>query len=151
MSEVKMKKVISWLLIANSSSAKIYSIETLKSLALVKNFEHPESRLHNRDLVSDKPGRDFESIGPTRHSMEPHTTPKENEFHLFAKELATYLDSAWNNHEYKRLYIIAGPALLGMLRQFLAPETLKMVHGELDKDLTHLTTDEIITNLPFFN
>ncbi|WP_075883832.1 host attachment protein [Candidatus Protochlamydia sp. W-9] len=146
-----MKKPTSWLLIANSSLAKIYKIETIRSLAIVETFEHPESRLHNRDLVSDKPGRDFESFDQTRHSLEPHTTPKQNEFNIFAKHLASYLDTARNEGKFEKLYISAPPSLLGLLRQFLHTSTAKLVCGEVNKDMTHMTPDEIMTHLPFFN
>jgi protein required for attachment to host cells len=139
----------SWLLVANSSLARIYKIEKQQSLIELEVLQHPESRLHNRDLVSDKPGRDFESVGSARHSIEPHTTPKEHEFNLFAKHLALYLETAQNKREFERLYIAASPHLLGLLRQALHPSTAKVVSGEVDKDMTHMRSDEIITHLPF--
>lgn len=141
-----MKK---WLVIANSSVARIYKIEKKKALVEIELFEHPESRLHNRDLVSDKPGRDFESVGHARHSLEPHSTPQQLEFNLFAKELSVYLENARNNGEFESLYIAASPTLLGLLRQSLDPATAKLVKGEVDKDMTHMNPDEIITHAPF--
>ncbi len=139
----------SWLLVANGSIARIYKVEKQQSLIEVETLEHPESRLHNRDLVSDKPGRDFESVGFARHSLEPHSSPKQNEFNLFAKHLASYLENARNKGEFDRLYIAAGPALLGLLRQSLDATTTKLVSGEIDKDMTQMRPDEIVSHLPF--
>lgn len=144
-----MKKS-SWLIVANSSTARVFKFEKHNQLLELKSFEHPESRLHNIDLVSDKPGRDFESFGSARHALEPKTSPKVVEFTLFAKILADYLDTSRNNGEFETLYIAASPSLLGLLRQSLHSETKKLVKGEVDKDLTHLKTEEIFPHLPFF-
>jgi protein required for attachment to host cells len=143
-----MKKE-TWLLVANSSLARIFKIENRNSLVELKVLEHPESRLHNRDLVSDKDGRGFESMGPTRHAIEPPTSPKHQEFETFAKELANYLEEARVKGEFDRLYLAASPTFLGLLRQTLIPSTAKLLDGELNKDVTHLKPQEIMSHLPF--
>lgn len=109
-------------------------------------MEHPESRLHNRDLVSDKPGRDFESVGSARHSLEPQHTPHDNEMTLFAKEIASYLEKAYNQGEFLRLYVAASPSMLGKLRQVLNNNIIKLIEAELDKDLTHAKPEEIFNH-----
>lgn len=144
-----MKKE-SWLLVANSSFARIFKFKKIESLEEVKNFEHPESRLRNSDLVSDKPGRDFESVGVTRHALEPKISPKRLEFITFAKHLADQLEESRKNEEFGDLYIAASPTLLGLLRQSLHPNTAKVVKGEIDKDITHLKPEEIAPHMPFF-
>lgn len=138
-----------WLIVANSSLARIFKVEKKQLLKELKTLEHPESRLHNRDLVSDKPGRDFESIGPTRHTMEPPTSPKQQEFTLFAKQIAEYLEEARLKGEFDRLYLAASPVLLGLLRQTLNPSIVKLLNGEVDKDMTHFKPQEIVSHLPF--
>ncbi len=139
----------SWLLIANSSSARLFKIQTIHVLEEIRNFEHPESRLHNLDLVSDKPGRDFESSGMGRHALEPAVMPKQLEFELFAKRLADYLQEAHHKREFEDLYIAASPAFLGLLRQELSPTVTKSIKGTVDKDITQLKSSEILNHLPF--
>ena len=141
----------SWLIVANSSLARIFKIQNLQSLVEIETLQHPESRLHNMDLVSDKPGRGFESVGTQRHGLETGTTPKQDEFLVFARHLANYLKSAHQAGSYETLYIAAGPTLLGLLRQTLDSSVTKAIHGELDKDMTHLKTDEMIAHLPFLS
>ncbi len=138
-----------WLIVANSSLARIFKIENRHSLIELAVLEHPESRLHTRDLVSDKPGRDFERIGPARHSIESQTSPKQQEFNYFAKQLAKYLEEALAKGEFNRLYLAASPGLLGILRQILHPSLTKLLSGEINKDVTHLKPQEIMTHLPF--
>ncbi len=138
-----------WLVVANSSSAKIFKVAHKQTLIELEVFEHPESRLHNRDLVSDKPGRDFESMGATRHAVEPRIWPHQQEVINFAKQLAEHLETALNKGEYEKVYIAATPTMLGIMRNSFHPNTAKHVGGEVDKDMTHMKPDEIIKNVPF--
>jgi protein required for attachment to host cells len=139
-----------WLLVANSSIGRVFQFEKGNQLVELGVFEHPESRMKNSDLVSDKPGRDFESVGTVRHALEPKTLPKQAEFVHFARSLTEYLRTARNQNEFDTLYIAASPTMLGLLRQSLDPAVAKLVKGEVDKDITHLKTDEIFAHLPFF-
>lgn len=139
----------SWLIVANSSTARLFKFVKRNELQELKAFEHPESRLHNLDLVSDKPGRDFESAGMGRHAIEPKVMPKKLEFAVFAKHLADYLQEAHLQGEFETLYIAASPSLLGLLRQALHPNIAKLIKGEVDKDMTHLRPAEIVAHLPF--
>lgn len=138
-----------WFLVANTCVAKIYKVGTKQSLVEVEVLTHPESRLHNQDLVVDKPGRDFESMGNTRHAIEPKVTPKQNEFHIFAKILAGHLEKALEQGLFEKLYLAASPTLLGLLRHELKPHLQKHISGELDKDMTHLKAEEIVEQMPF--
>lgn len=138
-----------WLVVANSSLARIFKIEKQHELKELKILEHPESRLHNLDLVSDKPGRDFESTGIRRHALEPKVLPKRQEFAVFAKSIANYLEHAHKQGEFESLYVAASPSLLGLLRQALHPNTAKLIKGEVDKDMTQMKPQEISSHLPF--
>jgi protein required for attachment to host cells len=141
-----MKKK-SWLIVANSSSARVYKVENRHALTEIRLFDHPESRLHNLDLVSDKPGRAFESAGIGRHGLESGSaTPQQHEFALFAKRVVDYLEEAHNKNEFEELYLAAGPNLLGLIRQSLSPSLSKVIKAEINKDLTHLKEEEILNH-----
>lgn len=141
-----MKKE-SWIIVANSSVARIYKLEKMH-LEEIDTLIHPASRMHNRDLVGDKPGRDFESMGTLRHSLEPHHTPHEQELRLFAKELAQYLEAARNRNAIEKLYLAASPIMLGLVRESLDASTAKLISGEINKDLTQLKPEEITGHFP---
>lgn len=145
-----MKKE-NWLIVANSSIARIFKIEKRHDLHEIEILEHPESRLLNQDLVTSAPGRDFESGGMGRHALEPKVLPKKQEFAVFAKLIADYLENARNQGKFETLYIAASPALLGLLRQFLHPNTVKLIKGETDKDVTQVKSQDILSHLPYFN
>ena len=142
-------KDASWLLVANGSTANLYRVEKKTKLVRIESFEHPESRLHNQDLVSDKPGRDFESVGNARHAYTPHISPKGQEVIDFARQLVAHLEEGRINESFDRLYLVASPNMLGIMRQHLTPPTLKLIQGEADKDLTQVPHDRLIEQLPF--
>lgn len=143
-----MKKE-TWLVVANSSVARIFKVQKKESLIEIESLVHPESRLYNKDLCSDKPGRSFESANAGRHSVGSTVMPKQQEFINFAKEISAYLDDARKQGKFDRLYLVAAPAQLGLIRQNLHSETTKLMAGEVDKDITHLKPEEIIAHLPF--
>ncbi len=142
-----MKKAL-WVLVANSSTARVFKKEN-STLVQIKVLDHPESRLHNRDLVSDKPGRDFESVGSARHALEPQHTPHEIEAITFAKEIVNFLQTAKNNNEFDALYLAANPSMLGLLRQNFNGDTAKLIETELDKDLTQMRAEEVYNHFTF--
>ena len=141
---------ISWVLVANSSTATVYQLDKHRKFVSVMKFEHPESRLHNRDLVTDGPGRAFESVGSTRHSLEPRHSPKHQEVVLFARDLTNFLETARNNQEMNQLYVAANPSLLGILRSGFGQELTKLIKGEVDKDLTQIPPEGLLEHFPFF-
>lgn len=133
-----------WVVVANSTVARIFKAETVHQLKELETLIHPESRQTSGELTSDRPGRTFESAHTgTRHAMEPKHNPQEIEFNIFAKHLSKHLDSACLNGRYKKLYLAANPAFLGLLRQHLNAKTMRLIETQVDKDITQLTPNEI--------
>lgn len=142
-------KAKTWVLVANSAEAKFFHAETVGHLVEVHMMEHPESRLHDRELGEDKPGRTNPSTYRAHSSMEPHNTPKRLEAETFAKDINSYLDHARQQGHFTRLYIAAAPAFLGLLRLAFSHGTAGLIAGEVDKDLLHMNTKELPAALPF--
>lgn len=145
---VSFMKKETWIIVANSSYAKVYRAENNQTLVEVEALEHPESRLDDKELVSSKQGRTNASTGFQRSSMEYQTTPKHQEFHLFAREISHYLEKAWESGKVGRLYVGASPAFLGILRQTFSRHVNDLIGGEIDRDLTHLKPAEVRDHLP---
>lgn len=141
-------KDCTWVIVANSSTATLYQREKVGVLQKVHSFSHPESRLHARDMITDKPGQT--TYGSSLHSVEePHTTLKKHEMEVFAKEISTYLDKSRDEGLFTKLFIAAPPAFLGVLREKISTPTARLVAGEVDKDCTHVKVEEICQALPF--
>ena len=129
-----------WILVSNASRARLFSVPRKgQAWTLVRELEHPESRLKGQDIMSDAPGRVQQSFGAgSRPAMEPTTPPKEVEAERFALELANVLDDGHGQNAYARLVLVAPPQFLGLLRKSIGNQVAKRVTASLDKDLTEV-------------
>jgi protein required for attachment to host cells len=133
-----------WVVVADSSRADIYSrAKRFSELESVKSFKEPAARAREQDLVSDGPGRSFDSKGSGRHAMESDQSEKHNLRAKFAKTIADELELSRQMHRFSHLILVAAPAMLGELRAHLSTETTKLVRDEIDKDMTAETATRI--------
>jgi protein required for attachment to host cells len=132
-----------WVLVADNSKAKVFRLLKFPKLEEISFFEHPESRLHNQDLISSKPGRGFQSVGNSRSAYQQETEPRQVEMIKFAAEVAHFLYTASNNGEFEKLYIFAEPSFLGLLRQHINPQVQKHIVAEIPKELTSSPIEQI--------
>lgn len=134
---------ITWVVVADNCQAKIFRSVKFPKLEEVAYLEHPESRLHNQDLISSKPGRSGQRVSNTRYSYQPETEPRQLEAMKFAVDLSKYLSSAEREGQFQQLYLLAEPSFLGILRQHLSPDIKKLIIAELAKELISCDTATI--------
>jgi protein required for attachment to host cells len=138
-----------WVLVADSGRARLFEASGAKApLQEQTDLVMPSARLQEQELVSDRPGRSFDSRGEGRHAMEPTTPAKEVESNRFAARIAALLDSGRVAGNYTRLILVAPPAFLGQLRDALSEQVRALVTNELDKDLVRFDVDAIREHLP---
>lgn len=138
-----------WVVVADSTRARIMSADHVNgSLRELETLVHPESRLHEKDLTTDLPGRTFDSGGQGRHAMEQTLTPKQQERADFARNLADRLEEARSQGNLRQLIIVASPSVLGELRKSLTPELERLVVYELDKNVVQNDVKDIRNRLP---
>lgn len=131
-----------WIIVANASVARFFSATVTNSqLHLVKEIQHPESRLKGTDLVTDRPGA-FKGSGATTGEFVEQTNPKEVEAERFARELANELEEGRVKGRYKALLIYASPSFHGLLNKFLSKETLKLARN-VQKDYTKTADNKL--------
>lgn len=96
----------------------------------------PDSRLPNRDIVSDRPGRGAgtSAAATHRHGLEPPHDPHKLEKHNFTATLARTLDELCER--YNRLVLVAPPRSLGELDGLLSTQVKNIVSHRVPKDLT---------------
>lgn len=134
-----------WILISDSSRARIFEKkEHEKHLEEVEDFVDSAGRATSNELGTDEGGR-FYGRGERYqgHTTQPAVSPVEHENDLFAHILTRYLDDARKANRYNRLYLIAPPKFLGLIRGSLDDEVKKMVQGELQKDISTFTAHEV--------
>jgi len=137
-----------WVVVADTSRARIFSAEKpASSLIEIQTLCHPEGRLHKGDLVTDRPGRD-RSAGTRSHDVGHRTDAKEEEISRFASQVSDTLESGRIKGEYKKLYVIAAPSFLGMLRKQRKNALQQMIAEEIPKNLAARDINEIRDSLP---
>jgi protein required for attachment to host cells len=144
-----MKKTVTYVLVADGARARLYVNEGPgKGLHPLSGATHKaDLHHHSRDVKSDKPGRSIDAGTGQRSSMEPHQDWHRFEKHKFAREMAKLLDAAAANKAFDRLVLVAPPTTLGDLRMELGEQALKLVSGELAKDLTRHAENELPQHL----
>jgi protein required for attachment to host cells len=134
-------------LVSNASSGRIFrNTGPNKGLEMVREFEHPQSREKNSNLVSDRPGHN-QGHGNGHGSYVPATTPKEHEADVFALELARELDAGRVGNQFARLVLVAPPAFLGQLNRRLNDSVKGLISDSLEKDYTRATNKELAQHL----
>src|SRR3954469_364542 len=113
-----MKPTRTWILVADGGGARI--LEALGKGHGLHAISGSESRAENapsHELGRERPGRVHESVGTTRHAIEPRRDPHKALETLFADQLATMLGKYAAARAFDRLVILAPPAMLVDLRK----------------------------------
>ena len=137
-----------WVLVGDSSRARVLNYDTDgKKWEVVKELEHPQSRLKGTDLTTDAPGRQRQSFGHGRPAMEMPTDPKDVEKERFVRQVIDELQHGHDERSYDALVLVAPPHTLGLLRGSLSPVLNKSVILDLDKDYAPLGLPVLIARL----
>jgi protein required for attachment to host cells len=138
-----------WVLSANGARASIYAAESPTApLVEVSSLVHPEVRVKERELTTDRPGRTFDSFGAGRHAKSSEVGPKQTEEIRFAHEVVDKLEQGRVGHVFEKLVVVAGPTFLGHLRDSMSAPLASAVSLEIDKDYTALRPEELRARLP---
>ncbi len=139
-----MKPTTTWILIADGARAHIFANHGPgKGIEVVDGTAFSADHRPDRELMSDKPGRSFESVGSTRHAIQPHSDPHRELKRAFSERLAAMLDKKLSEKAYDRVILVAPPVTLGDLRSALSANVKAVVYAELDKDLTKTPVHEL--------
>ncbi len=139
-----MKPVRTWILLADGTRARIVChTGPGKGLKEVRGMEFEGDNSRSGDLVTDRPGRTFDSAGAHRHAMEPTSDPQREAKRSFAAELVARLQEQLQAQAFDRLVLVAAPATLGDMRKVLPKSLLAVVYGEVPKNLVHVPNQEL--------
>lgn len=141
-----------WLLIANGSEARLFETEFRpKSLSLLQEFTHPESREKGSELASDRSGHyqgDAGTGGGATHgAFNEAIDPKEYEIERFAGELVEALEAGRTANSYQHLIIASSPKFHGLLNKQMNSHLTKLVDKHINKDYTSCTEKELLERL----
>ncbi len=135
-----MKPIKTWIVLADTRTVRIAANEgigkgvyglSIQGLAAPQITE-----------LSDAPGMTSVAVGPNRGGISDPDL-KGQAAHSFATDIVGYLADALADGSFQRLILIAPAAMLGLLRQTLTPSLQDVLLGDIAKDLTHLSLDDL--------
>ncbi len=132
-----------WVVNCNTSTCKIYAYKKPHQITLLKEINHPENKLKDSELVSDRPGH-YQAGTVARGAYSPETDPKHVKIIDFLKEVAKELDHGRNEQAYRNLIIIASPQTSGFLTQQLNKHVNDLISNHIHKDMIHLSDKELL-------
>jgi protein required for attachment to host cells len=143
-----MKPRKTWVLIADGGHAKVFETGGPASeLAPVGDMVFSAELPPNRDILTDRPGRSFESQGRARHAKENRSDPHRELKRDFAGKLGGILETKLADKRFDRLVLVAPPVTLGDLREALPRNVKATVVAELAHDLVKTPHHELPDHL----
>lgn len=138
-----------WVVAADHGRARLFFAPAPTApLQELEDLVNPAARQRERDLVSDRPGHIVKGRdGPTR-AVGQHGSHKERAADQFAGAVCQRLSQARVADSMGRLYVIAEPKFLGLMRKHMDPATQALVVDEIDKDVTRHSAAELRALLP---
>lgn len=130
-----------WIVTGDASRARILQVTGRNRLEEIESFVNPKGRMADRELTTDAHPRLRGGAGPASDRQE--TGAVEHEVEAFAREIDRYLDQARMKKRFDRLFLVAPPRFLGLIRRELGKEVQKLVRDEIDKQLSALDPREI--------
>jgi protein required for attachment to host cells len=137
-----------WIVIADGAHAKVLQftaekprLETVKDIA----FKIDLPRTH--DIVSDRPGRAFESRGHARHAKSGRSDPHRELKRDLAHKVAGALQMSLADKRFDKLVLVAPPATVGDLREALAKGVRACVTAEVAQDLVKIPASQLQDHL----
>jgi protein required for attachment to host cells len=110
-----------WIVTGDAARARILQVTGRNQLEEIESFDNPKARMSDRELAGDV----------------------EHETALFAKDIDRRLDQARVRNRFDRLFLLATPKFLGLLRQNLSRETAKLVSDDIAQNLSWFDPREV--------
>ncbi|MCB1785034.1 MAG: host attachment protein [Chromatiaceae bacterium] len=139
-----------WVVVADASRARIFTAsKPADGLTEVETLSNPEGRLHEGDLVSDRGGRISAGEG-ARHGYGAGSSAKDETINRFAATVCKHLERGRNSRAFGKLYVVAAPQFLGMMRKHQSDPLRGLISDEIATELTTQSAERIRAQLPEF-
>ena len=133
-----------WILVADRARARLFELAGRDGkLVEIETFVNPDGRGPERNQTTDRKPRVHESMGATRHAIEPHTSLRDKSADRFARELDESLERGRVARRYEHLVLVALPQFLGTLRAALGKHVRERVVVEVPHEMTTKAPEEI--------
>lgn len=143
-----MKKTVTWIVVADHQHARLYVNDGPgHGVQPLDDIEMDTVLKPSRDIDAHQPDTGFSARNGVHHGYEPKTDAHEKAGRDFLKDVVDAVGAAKGRGAFDRLILVAPPRALGELRQMLPDALGQSVAGEVDKDLTKASADDIAKHL----
>ena len=130
-----------WLIVADLDKTRIFQFSfhhpKLQSVTASRNTSHEmDDSLRSKGSTLTGTGEGLRSF-TTEHSL------KRRHHDRYVHEVAEIINSAKKEGAFQRLFIAAGPQMMGLLRSQLHKETLQLVEREFLKDYARFSQEDL--------
>ena len=137
-----------WVVVADGGQARVLGVSgDRRGLTVLREMTSVDAHRRTQDLVSDKPGRSFESGSPSRHAVAPRHDAHEQARERFISQIAVMLNEDNRARQFDELVLIVAPGLSSTLRDALDEPTRARVRETLVKDLTKVPLRDVHARL----
>lgn len=122
--------------VADAARAQLYETDGGKApLIEIDRLSNDASRKPERDLVADAGGRRNHRPTQSGASAYGSNSVREHFAERFAAQICSRLESQLDSDPARRIFIVAAPQFLGLLRQRMPTRVQRQVAGEVPKDM----------------
>lgn len=138
-----------WVVTADAGRVRTFSAEQSNGqLVELEDLLNPEMRLREGGATSAPKGRVMQGPGRVGQTFEPHHTQSQHSADSFAKTVCEKMEAARQEGKVAKIYLIAEPSFLGLIRRHIHPSTEPLIVRELPRDLSRQPAADIRKALP---
>jgi protein required for attachment to host cells len=133
-----------WIVVASRSEVRVFEMARAdEELREVIGVGNASGKLKNIDIDSDAPGRASDNRMRARHAYSTEQEPRERLLENFYRAFLREIDTAFSQHKFSRLVLVAEPRLLGLVRSLLSVQLSRAIKAEIAKDVVYEGSREI--------
>jgi protein required for attachment to host cells len=137
-----------WIVVADGGQARVLGVTgDRRGLVMLREMSSVDAHRRTQELVSDRPGRSFESGATARHAIAPRQDAHAVARQRFIGQVAQMLMEDNRARQFDELVLIIAPGLSATLRDALDEATRARVRETLVKDLTKVPLRDIYDRL----
>jgi protein required for attachment to host cells len=133
--------------IADGGHARFVQSAENNALHTIEVMDSIDAHKHDRDLVSDRPGRTFESASATRHAYAPRHDPHDMAKDRFTSLVAAKVNEDFAAELFNEIVLVAPAHVLAELTDGLDASVKAKIRGSLANDLVKTPDDELWPHL----
>ena len=131
-------------LVADTRSIRVFEASSRAAApAEVAVLRNPDAGRHERDLVSDRPGRVINGASGRHQVYQPKASAMQHAMQVWLKQIGPSLRELIESRRSDGLVLVASPRMLANLGRSLPASFRKLVASEMPLDLAHASAADL--------